>query len=139
MEKLCGYLPPLGRLCLSGLFVWAGFAKLMNPAGTGQYFASNGIPAPGLMVWIAILVELVGGLAILVGFKTRWVAAILVIWCLITGFAVHLAVAMQATDAMVVGNNMVHFYKNLGLAGGLLYVLTFGAGALSVDNGIRAR
>jgi len=139
MEKLCGYLPPLGRLCLSGLFVWAGFAKLMNPAGTTQYFTANGIPAPGLMVWIAILVELVGGLAILVGFKTRWVAAILAIWCLITGFAVHLAVAMHATDAMVASSNMVHFYKNLGLAGGLIYVLTFGAGALSVDNGVRPR
>jgi len=137
MVDLRAYLPPLGRLLLSGLFVWSGFGKLMNAAVTTQYFASHGIPAPDLMVWIAILIELVGGLAILLGFKTRWVAAILAIWCLITGFAVHLSAGMHSADAIVAYDNMIHFYKNLGMAGGLLYVVAFGAGALSVDNGVR--
>jgi len=139
MEKVCSYLPPLGRLLLSSIFIWAGYAKLMNPGQTAQYFASDGVPAPGLMVWVAIVVELVGGLAILVGFKTRWAAGILAIWCLITGFAVHLATGMHSADAVVATDNMIHFYKNLVMAGGLLYVVAFGAGALSVDNGVRPR
>jgi len=137
LVKLRDYLPPLGRLLLCGLFVWSGCGKLMDPTGTAQFLATEGVPAPGLAVWIAILVELVGGLALLVGFKTRWIAAILSAWCLATGFAVHLAAGIQATDAMVALDNMVLFYKNLGIAGGLLYVVTFGAGALSVDRGIR--
>ena len=63
---------------------------------------------------------------ILVGFQTRWVALVLAIFCLITGFGVHLPTG----DA----NDMIHFYKNLVMAGGFLYVFAHGAGALSVDN-----
>ena len=62
---------------------------------------------------------------ILVGFQTRWVALVLAIFCLITGFGVHLPVGDQA--------NMTNFYKNLAMAGGFLYVVSAGAGALSVD------
>jgi putative oxidoreductase len=109
----------------------------MDPGGNAQFIASEGIPAAGLVVWIAMIIELVGGLAVLVGFKTRWVAAILALWCLATGFAVHLPVGIHAGDTMVALDNMVHFYKNMAMAGGLLYVVAFGAGALSVDNGLR--
>jgi putative oxidoreductase len=90
LGKILDYMPPLGRLPLCSLFVWAGYEKLMAPSATAQYFASSGVPAPARMVWIAILVELVGGLALLVGFKSRLVAGILAIWSLITAFAVHL-------------------------------------------------
>ncbi|HYB11016.1 MAG TPA: DoxX family protein [Alphaproteobacteria bacterium] len=137
MKHTAGYLPAIGRLLLSGLFVWAGYAKLMNSAGTAQYFADKGVILPTLTVWIAIAVELLGGLAILVGFKTRWAAAILAIWCLITAFLVHLPAGMGSGDAAAAYDNMIHFYKNLGMAGGLLYVLAFGAGGLSLDNGAR--
>ena len=84
------YLPALGRFLLSGLFVWAGYGDLSHHADSEQYFAGAGVPAPGLMVWVAALVEMVGGIAILIGFKTRWAAAVLGVWCLITGFGVHL-------------------------------------------------
>jgi len=133
MGKGILYLPALGRLLLSGLFIWAGYAKLMNPGGTTQYFISHGVPAAGIVVWLSVLIELVGGIALLVGFKTRWVAAIIGIWCLITGFAVHLPLGMNG-DAMAL-DNMVHFYKNLAMAGGFAYVTAFGAGKLSVDMG----
>jgi len=136
MVKVCRYLPPLGRFLLCSLFIWAGYAKLTNPGQTAQYFASDGVPAPGLMVWVAIIVELVGGLAVLVGFKTRWAAGILAIWSLITGIAVHLTAEMHSADAMVAYDNMIHFYKNLVMTGGLLYVVAFGTGTLSVDNGL---
>jgi putative oxidoreductase len=76
MENAKTYLVPLGRLLMSSLFIWAGFGKLTNPSGTAQYFASYHLPAPDVLVWIVIIIELIGGLLILVGFQTRWVA-----WC----------------------------------------------------------
>jgi putative oxidoreductase len=139
MEKICGYLSPLGRLLLSSLFVWAGYGKLMNPGAAAQEFASVGVPAPALMVGVAILVELVGGLALFVGFRSRWVAGVLAIWCLVTAFAVHLAAGMHSTDPATAYDNMIHFYKNLGIAGGLIYVIAFGAGRLSIDNRAQRR
>ena len=126
MENAKTYLVPLGRLLTSSLFVWAGFGKLMNPSGTAQYFASYHLPAPDVLVWIVIIIELIGGLMILVGFQTRWVALVLALFCLVTGFAIHL----PAGDLP----NMINFYKNMVMAGGFLYVFAYGAGAISVDN-----
>ena len=133
MEKTNAYVLALGRLLLSGLFIWAGYGKLKAPGGVMQYFAKVGVPLPGLMVWVAILIELVGGIALLVGFRTRWVAALLAIWCVVTGLAVHLVTGVSAPDAMVAYDNMIHFYKNLAMAGGLLFVFVHGAGQLSID------
>lgn len=135
MDRIVIYLPALGRLLLCGLFIWAGYGKLADPSGTAKYFAAMGIPAPGLMVWVTVIVELIGGLAILIGVKARAAAVILALWCLVTGFAVHLAAATSLTDPMAAYDNMIHFYKNLAMAGGFLYVAAYGAGALSVDNG----
>jgi putative oxidoreductase len=126
MENAKTYLVPLGRLLMSSLFIWAGFGKLMNPGGTAQYFASYHLPVPDVLVWIVIIIELIGGLMILVGFQTRWVALVLAIFCLITGFGIHLPTGDMA--------NMTHFYKNMVMAGGFLYVFVYGAGVLSVDN-----
>jgi putative oxidoreductase len=125
MDNLKPYLAPLGRLLMSSLFLWSGIHKLRNPGGTAQYFANAHIPAPDVLVWVAIVIEVIGGLAILLGFKTRWAAAVLAIFCLFTAFAVHL----PAGDA----GNMVHFYKNLVMAGGFLYVVAYGAGGMSID------
>jgi putative oxidoreductase len=139
MERIRNYLAPIGRILLCSLFVWAGFGKLMNPAETAQEFVSAGVPLPALMVGVAIVVELVGGLALLAGYKSSWAAGALAIWSLATGFAVHLMAAMHSTDPAVAFDNMIHFYKNLGVAGGLIYVVAFGAGGLSIDNWTRAR
>ena len=126
MDSLRRYLAPLGRLLLSSLFIWAGYHKLMNPGGTEQAFAGlYHVPLPGVAVWIAIVIELIGGILILIGFQTRWVALVLAIFCLGTGFGAHLPIGDLP--------NMINFYKNLVMAGGFLYVMSFGAGALSVD------
>jgi putative oxidoreductase len=74
---------------------------------------------------------------LLVGFKTQW--ALLAIWSLITGFAVHLVAGVSDAHAMVAYDNMIHFYNNLAIAGGLLFVLVYGAGRLSIDGRLRAR
>jgi len=125
VENVKTYSVPLARLLLCTVFIWSGLLALMNPSGTAQYFARVNIPIPDVTVWLAIIIELIGGLAILVGFKVRWVAPVLAIYCLITGFAVHLPAGDSA--------NMINFYKNLTMAGGFLYVFAFGAGTWSVD------
>src|SRR5215469_14562293 len=83
-------LLPLARLLMLSLFVWDGIVQLRNPGGTAQYFASVHVPAPDIAVWISILVHLLGGLALLAGFYTRWAAALLVLVCLGTACSVHL-------------------------------------------------
>jgi len=119
------YAVPLGRLLLSALFIWAGIGSLRDISGTTQYFAHLNVPVPGVTVWIVLLIHLLGGLAILVGFKIRWAAAVLAIFALVTAFAIHL----PAGDLL----NLIHFYKDLALAGGFLYVFAFGAGIWSID------
>ena len=125
------FLLPLARLLMSSLFIWDGIGQLRDPGGTAQYFASVHVPAPDIAVWVSIPVHLLAGLAILVGYKTRWAAAVLLLLCLGTAFGVHL----PAGDT----ENMINFYKNLVMAGGFLYVINFGAGAISFDEGVAAR
>jgi len=125
MHAMKAYLPPVARLLMSGLFIWDGVLQLRDPSGTAKYFANVHIPIPDVTVWISIVFHLLAGLSILVGFKIRWAAAALVVFCLGTAFGVHLA----AGDF----NNMIHFYKNFVMAGGFLYVMTYGAGAMSID------
>lgn len=125
MNTLKQYAALLGRLLLSSLFIWAGIGKLRAVSGTAQYFGSYHLPAPDILVWIVIIIELIGGLAILVGFKARWVALVLALFCLVTGFYIHL----PAGDLP----NMINFYKNLSIAGGFLYIFAYGPGILSID------
>src|SRR5215813_5858250 len=99
------FLPPLARLLMSSLFICDGIVQLRNPGGTAQYFATVHIPAPIIAVRISILVHLLGGLALLAGFYSRWAAALLALICLDTAFGVHLPAGDQ--------DNMIHFYKNL--------------------------
>ena len=113
------------RLLMSSLFVWDGVVQLRNPGGTARYFASVHVPAPDIAVWISIPVHLFGGLALLVSFYSRWAAALLALVCLGTAFGVHLPARDQ--------DNMIHFYKNLVMTGGFLYVIAFGPGGLSLD------
>jgi putative oxidoreductase len=119
------YLPTLARLLMCSLFIWDGVVQLRDPAGTLNYFTSLNIPSPAIAVWVSIAIHLLGGIGILIGFMTRWAAALLILLCLGTAFGVHL----PAGDV----ENMTHFYKNLVMAGGLLYVIAFGAGAFALD------
>jgi putative oxidoreductase len=125
MDGLRTYAQPLGRLLMSSFFIWAGINDLSHVSGRVQYLASLHVPLPDIAIWVVMAIHLIGGLLILVGYQTRWVALVLAIFCLITAFGVHLPVG----DAV----NMVHFYKNLVMAGGFLYVFSVGAGALSID------
>jgi putative oxidoreductase len=119
------YLPTLARVLMCSLFLWDGVQQLRDPAGTVQYFTSLHMPVPNVAVWVSIAVHLLGGVAILVGFMTRWAAALLILLSLGTAFGIHL----PAGDM----GNMINFYKNLVMAGGFLYVIAYGAGRFSFD------
>jgi len=85
-----------------------------------------GLPLPPLAFAVAVAVELGGGLLLIAGYQTRFVAAALAIFSLATAFSFHSNFADQ--------NQMIHFLKNVMMAGGLLQIAAFGAGALSLDN-----
>ena len=124
MENLFGSIGTSVVVELS--FIWAGYTKLFVfcAAGTAAFFAKAGVPLPEVAL-DHDPVELVGGILPLIGFQARWVALALAIWCLITGFAYHLPAHRDARHDPL--------YKNLVMAGGLLYVTAFGAGRKSVD------
>jgi putative oxidoreductase len=114
-----------GRVLLAAIFVASGAGKLADPAGTAAYIASAGLPLPILGAWAAIAVELLGGIALILGLRVRAVAALLAVFSLVTAVFFHAQFADQ--------NQMIHFLKNLGLAGGLLQVVAFGGGRFSLD------
>lgn len=120
----------VGRILLAALFVPAGFGKLMGFAGTVGYIASVGLPLPQVAAVVAILVELGLGLALLVGFKTRWAAIGIALFTLVATFSFHNYWAMAADKAFV---NQLMFFKNIAVVGGLLVVWAFGPGRLSID------
>jgi putative oxidoreductase len=118
------------RLLLALLFLPAGIGKLTGFAGTVGYIGSVGLPFPELGAVIAIVVEVGGALAIIAGFKTRWVALGLAVFTVITGLFFHKFWAVPADQVMV---QQIMFFKNVAIAGGFLMLTAFGPGAWSVD------
>ncbi|MPZ57904.1 MAG: DoxX family membrane protein [Rhizobiales bacterium] len=113
-----------GRLLMAILFLLSGLSKLAAPAATMGYIASAGLPFPVFGYVAALGVEL-GSLLLLAGFHARIAAAILAAFTVAAGLAFHSNFADQ--------NEMIHFLKNVALAGGLLQVVAFGAGSFSLD------
>lgn len=114
-----------GRVLLAAIFILSGASKLADPAGTIGYIASAGLPLPQLAFVGAAAVELLGGLALVLGYRTRYAALALAFFSLAAALAFHSALADQ--------NQFIHFFKNIAMAGGLLQVAAFGAGRFSLD------
>jgi putative oxidoreductase len=124
-------LPLLGRVLIGALFVVAGARKLMGIAGTAAYFAKLGFPAPEVMAYLAILIEIGGGLLFIIGWRTRLVAWLLVVFTVIaTGMAHRF---WEFTDPGQYNAQLNNFLKNIAVIGGLLMYATFGPGSASVD------
>lgn len=119
----------LGRILLAAVFIPAGLQKLGGIDGVAGYIGSVGLPAPMLLAWAATIFEIVAGIAVLIGFQTKWASLALAAFCVFTGFVFHFAAATG--DAAQI--QMIMFFKNLGLAGGFLVLAAQGPGALSVD------
>jgi putative oxidoreductase len=120
----------VGRLLLAYMFIPAGFGKIAGFSGTVGYAASAGLPLPEVGVAIALGIELFGGLALLVGIRTRWAALALAVFTAVASFYFHKYWALPADQQMV---QQLMFGKNIAIVGGLLAFATFGAGRLSID------
>lgn len=115
----------IGRLLLSLMFIYAGFGKLTDIAGTAGWFGSIGLPMPSVTAVLVGLLEFVGGLAILVGYQTRIAALAIAAFTVGATLVAHTNLADQVQQ--------LFFLKNVAVTGGLLVLAAFGAGALSVD------
>ena len=119
----------IGRALIAFLFIPAGIGKLMGFSGTVGYINSVGLPLPELGAAIAIIVELGLGVALLVGFKTRWTAIAMAIFTVATALFFHKY--WSAPDAMKM-MQQINFNKNIAIAGGLLAIAAFGPGRFSI-------
>src|SRR5262245_18907509 len=118
-------VPFTGQILLSIVFLVSGAEKLVMPDATTASIESAGLPLPPLAFAMAASVEIVGGLALIAGYQTRPVAAMLVLFTLATAAVFHTNFADH--------NQLFHLLKNVALAGGLLQVVAFGAPRLSID------
>lgn len=123
MTGLQTYLPLIGRILMAIIFFMSGLSKLMDPGMNIGYMEAYGVP--GILIWPTIVVEIVGAVMLVVGFKLRWAAAALAAFTLVSGLIFH----TDFSDQM----QMISFMKNLAMTGGLLYMIAYGAGALAFD------
>ena len=115
-----------GRVLLSLIFVLSGVGKLADHTGTVGYISSVHAPMPELAYWIAVIIEVGFGLALLIGFKARFAAFGLAVFTLAAAFLFHNNFSDQI--------QMIMFLKNITIIGGLLLVVAHGAGGFSIDN-----
>lgn len=119
-----------GRVLLAALFLPAGISKLTGFEGTVGYIASVGLPLPAVGAVLALLVEIVGGVALIAGFGTRIAALVLALFTLVASFFFHAFWAVPADQAFMV---QLLFFKNVAVVGGLLALAANGAGGWSLD------
>ena len=120
----------LARILLMILFVLFGWSKLTDFSGTVAYMASEGLPFPTLAAGVVVLMEFFVGVAIVMGFYTRPLALLLAVYTLGTALIGHHYWTMTGGDRMA---NMINFYKNLAIIGGLLLLCITGPGKYSLD------
>jgi len=124
------YGPLVGRVLLALIFIIAGYGKITGFDGTVGYMQAYNVPMTQVLAVLAIIVELGGGLMIAVGWKARWAAAAVFIFVLIASFIFHAFWAVPADQAQL---QNIMFMKNLAIMGGMLYIIVYGSGPLSVD------
>ena len=125
MENLDTALAASGRLLIAALFILSGIGKIAAPGTIEGYIASAGLPAP-LLGYLIAVIEVGGGVLLIVGFQTRIVALILAAFTLAAALAFH--------NRFADPNEMIHFFKDIAIVGGLLQVAAFGLGSVSFDS-----
>lgn len=112
----------VARVLLALMFLVSGLPMLLAPGGFAGFMGSIGMPAPLLVTWAVIALKVLGGIAIVVGFQTRWAAYAFAAFCVATAFIGHFS-----------AEEMSVFWKNIAIAGGFLALSVSGPGALSLD------
>ena len=129
-DKYSAYVSLAGRILLALMFIPAGFGKLTNIGGTAGYIASGGLPFPSVLAVLVGALELFGGLALVIGFKVRWVGLAMALFTLAASMLFHPFWSVPEAQQMV---TKLLFMKNISVAGGMLLISALGAGALSLD------
>jgi putative oxidoreductase len=115
----------LGRVAMSAIFIQSGIGKAMAPAATMGMLSRLGVPMPGAVYAVTLVIEIGVGILFLIGFRTRIAALVLAAWCVATAMVAHYHPESR--------EQMINFMKNICMAGGFLQIVAFGAGRLSVD------
>ncbi len=120
------YIGAVGRLLIAALFLISGLGKIAMPALTLGFIASAGLPFPVLAYLVAIVIEVGGGMLLILGYQSRIVASVMAVFTVAAALSFHRNFADQ--------NAMVHFLKNISITGGLLQIAALGAGTFSIDS-----
>lgn len=131
MKALRTFLTFIARLCIATIFIFAGAGKLIFFDQTHAYMASKGFTAIPLFLFGAALVELIGGLCLILGYKARFGAALLLLYLIPVSLIFHDFWNVTGEDRAL---QQMLFLKNLAIFGGLLYILCDGPGSLSLDS-----
>jgi putative oxidoreductase len=121
----------IARIALAILFLWGGVMKLVGYAGFVSYLQSKGVPYPQIGAPIATAIEVVGGVFLVVGFVTRPLAILLAAYSIVTAVLGH--DFWNVANAAEQHDMVIHFWKNVGIAGGFLLLSVTGAGGVSID------
>jgi len=124
MSTLQTFTAPAGRFFLAIMFFMSGLTKISQYAGTQGYMEAMGVP--GSLLPLVILIEILGGLAIILGWKTKYAALVLASFCIFSALLFHTDFSNQA--------EMTNFLKNVTIAGGFLTLFVYGPGAFALDN-----
>ena len=124
------YIPLVGRIMLTALFLLSGFIKLTHWSGMAAYIALQKLPAPYLLLAGAAFIEVAGGLCIVIGYRTRIAAIVQFLYLIPVTLVFHRYWAAPAAQQAAF---MIHFWKNIGIMGGLLLLAANGPGKFSVD------
>ena len=132
MNKACEmtkqYAPLVVRVLLSFIFIISGWGKITGFSGTADYMASAGMPIPGVLLVAAIIIELGGGLMVLLGWNARWAALAIFLFVIPTTLIFHPFWIADASQMQ----NQINFMKNLATMGGMLYIMAYGSGPYSL-------
>ena len=123
----------IARVLLVALFLFSGFGKIGDFAGTAAYIGSTGLPFPALGAAMAIVMEVGVAILVFVGWKARTAALALAVFALVAGVLFH--AYWTDADAAARMGDFINFWKNVSIAGGFLMVFAFGPGRYSVDRG----
>jgi len=129
-KSSAGPLVLAARILLAAIFISAGLSKLSGFDGTVGYIASKGLPIPAVLAALTIALEVLGGIAVVIGYKARVAGFLLAGFSVVAAFIFHNFWAVPADQAYI---QNIMFMKNLSMAGGLLLLTVFGAGGFSID------
>lgn len=136
MTTLTRIFPLVGRVLLSLIFVAIAVGKITGWTGFSEYMGTRHLVAIPVLLTLSMAVEFAGGISVLIGWRARSAALLLLVYLIPVTAIFHNFWAAQGMEAQI---EMMNFLKNVAIMGGLLLIAAFGAGPYSVDSWLRRR